>query len=157
MKGGEHPLGSCLRTQPGALGTKHVFHAVGAWNEVSCVGRAFARALLLADEHGCSSLAVPALGTGAARVGLEMCANAMMTTLRWHAMLGGMRLRDVTVWLDSESKRRLFHDVAEEVFGLGEVGLLRAIDLGLPVDPSASSPEGATFLDPRMVTTGRGG
>ncbi|MBS2012126.1 MAG: serine/threonine-protein kinase [Deltaproteobacteria bacterium] len=157
MKGGENPLGSCLRTQPGALATKHVFHAVGAWNEVSCVGRAFARALLLADEHGCSSLAVPALGTGAARVGLEMCANAMMTTLRWHAMLGGMRLRDVTVWLDSEPKRRLFHDVAEEVFGLGEVGLLRAIDLGLPVDPSASSPEGATFLDPRMVTTGRGG
>lgn len=157
MKGGEHPLGSCLRTRPGGLAAKHVFHAVSAWNEVSCVGRAFARALLLADEHGCSSIAVPALGTGAARVGLEMCANAMMTTLRWHAMLGGMRLRELTVWLDSEAKRRLFHDVAEEVFGLGEVGLLRAIDLGLPVDPSSitASPEGATFLDPRMVTTGR--
>lgn len=157
MKGGEHPLGSCLRTRPGALATKHVFHAVSAWNEVSCVGRAFARALLLVDEHSCATLAVPALGTGAARVGLEMCANAMMTTLRWHAMLGGMRLREVTVWLDSEAKRRLFHEVAEEVFGLGEIGLLRAIDLGLPVDPSSiiASPEGATFLDPRMVTTGR--
>lgn len=156
-KGGEQPLGSCLRTRPGGLAAKHVFHAVSAWNEVSCVGRAFARALLLADEHGCATIAVPALGTGAARVGLEMCANAMMTTLRWHAMLGGMRLRELTVWLDSEPKRRLFYHVAEEVFGLGEIGLLRAIDIGLPVDPGSmmASPEGATFLDPRMVTTGR--
>jgi eukaryotic-like serine/threonine-protein kinase len=156
MKAGEQPLGTCVRTGPGALGVKHVFHAVSAWNEVSCVGRAFARALLLADEHGCHTVSVPALGTGAARVGLEMCANAMMTTLRWHAMLGGMRCKEITVWLDCEQKRRAFQDVAEEVFSLAEVGLLRGLDLGLPVDPGASapSPEGATFLDPRKTTTG---
>ena len=36
------------------------------------------------------------------------------------------------------------------------MGLLRSMDLGLPVDPddSVPSPEGATFLDPRMSTTG---
>ena len=155
-KGGEQPLGMCIRTGPGTLPVKHVFHAVSAWNEVSCVGRAFARALLLADEHGCHKVSVPALGTGAARVGIEMCANAMMTTLRWHAMLGGMRCREITVWLDSEPKRRVFQDVAEETFSLGEMGLLRSMDLGLPVDPdnSVPSPEGATFLDPRMSTTG---
>jgi serine/threonine-protein kinase len=136
---------------------KHVFHAVGAWNEVSCVGRAFARALLLADEHGCHAVAVPALGTGAARVGTEMCASAMMTTLRWHAMFGGMRCREVTVWLDSEDRRRTFQDVAEEAFGIGDVSLLRALDLGLPVESGGTipSPEGATFLDPRMSTTDR--
>jgi eukaryotic-like serine/threonine-protein kinase len=156
MLGGEQPLGTCIRTKGGSLKVKHLFHAVSAWNEVSCVGRAFARALLLADEHGCHTVSVPALGTGAARVGIEMCANAMTTTLRWHAMLGGMRCREVTVWLDSEPKRRAFQDVAEEVFGLGEIGLLRSVDLGLPVDPdnSIASPEGATFLDPRMSTTG---
>jgi hypothetical protein len=86
-----------------------------------------------------------------------MCANAMTTTLRWHAMLGGMRCREVKVYLDSEAKRRAFQDVAEETFGLGEVGLLRSVDVGLPVDEPGSlpSPEGATFLDPRMSTTGR--
>ena len=154
MHAGEQALGTCLRTKPGRLPVKHIFHSVSAWNEVSCVGRAFARALLLADEHGCHSLAVPALGTGAARVSLEMCANAMTTTLRWHAMLGGMRTRAITVWLDSETKRRAYQDVAEETFGLGELGLLRAVDLGLAVDPnsSAPSPEGATFLDPRHST-----
>ncbi|MDB4938932.1 MAG: serine/threonine kinase [Labilithrix sp.] len=150
MAAGERPLGTCVRTRPGRLSAKHVFHAVSAWNEVSCVGRAFARALLLADEHGSHTVAVPALGTGAARVGIEMCANAMTRTLRWHAMLGGMRCREITVWLDSEAKRRAFQDVAEETFGLGEIGLLGAADLGLPVDDdgaAAASPEGATYLD----------
>lgn len=157
MSGGEQPLGSCIVTKAGRLAAKHVFHAVSAWNEVSCVGRAFARALLLADEHGATTLSVPALGTGAARVGIEMCANAMMTTLRWHAMLGGLRCREITVWLDSDAKRRVYQSVAEETFGMGEIGLLRAIDLGLPVDHSITqpSPEAATFLDPRMPSAGR--
>ena len=157
MRGGEQPLGTCIRTKPGNLSVKHLFHAVSAWNEVSCVGRAFARALLLADEHGCQTIAVPALGTGAARVGIEMSANAMTTTLRWHAMLGGMRCREITVWLDSDAKRRAFQEVAEETFGLGELGCLRSIDLGLPVDyeGSGATPDGATFLDPRNATSGR--
>jgi serine/threonine-protein kinase len=156
MRGGERPLGSCVRTKTGTLPSRHLFHAVSAWNEVSCVGRAFARALLLADEHGAHTVAVPALGTGAARVGIEMCAHAMMTALRWHAMLGGMRCREITVWLDSDAKKRAFQEVAEETFGLGEVGLLRMVDLGLPVEETNSdpSPDGATYLDPRMATTG---
>jgi serine/threonine-protein kinase len=149
VKSGERPLGSCVRTGPGALTTKHVFHAVSAWNEVSCVGRAFARALLLADEHGCETIAAPALGTGTARVALEMCAVAMTTTLRWHAMLGGMRLRELTVWLASEEKRRVFQETAEEALGLGEAGLLEAVDVGLPVQHATASPEAATFPDPR--------
>ncbi|MBN9163934.1 MAG: hypothetical protein BGO98_15915 [Myxococcales bacterium 68-20] len=153
MAGGEQPLGTCIRTDPGALETKHVFHAVSAWNEVSCVGRAFARALILAEERGCTSIAAPALGTGAARVGVEMCANAMMTTLRWHAMLGGTRIRKVTVWLDSEAKRRIYQDIAEEVLGLRDVRHFGQTDVGLPDDEAMISPEGATFLDPH--TPGR--
>lgn len=156
QKEGEQPLGSCLRTKAGKLESHHVFHAVSAWNEVSCVGRSFARALLLSEEHGCMSLAAPALGTGAARVGLEMCAHAMMTTLRWHMMLGGTRLRDVTIWLDSDVKRRAFQDVAEEVFGFGDTLGLGTHDLGLPVEGGIlPSPEAATFLDPRLLSTQR--
>jgi serine/threonine-protein kinase len=156
MKDGEQPLGSCLRTGAGALSTRHVFHAVSAWNEVSCVGRALARALLLSEEQGCASLAAPALGTGAAKVSLEMCAHAMMTTLRWHMMLGGTRLRRVSIWLDSDAKRRAFQDIAEEVFGFGDTLGLATHDLGLPVDGDTPiSPEAATFLDPRMVSAAR--
>lgn len=148
MAGGEQPLGSCIRTSPGALSAKHVFHAVSAWNEVSCVGRAFSRALLLCDEHGCATVAVPALGTGQARVSLESSANAMTAALRWHAMLGGMRTREITVYLDSEPKRRIFQDVAEEVLGLGDGGRLRVVDLGLPVvEDTPCRAEAATYLD----------
>jgi eukaryotic-like serine/threonine-protein kinase len=147
MRGGERPLGSCIRTGPGTLGTRHVFHAVSAWNEVSCVGRAFARALLLSDEHGCQTLAVPALGTGAARVGIELCAVAMTTTLRWHAMLGGMRLRELTVVLATEEKRRAFQEIAlEGLSGLNADPL--TTDVGLPADDVPTSPDAATFLDP---------
>jgi serine/threonine-protein kinase len=146
---GEQPLGTCIRTQPGRLDARHLFHAVSAWNEVSCVGRAFARALILAEEHGCASVAAPALGTGVARVGLEMCANAMMTTLRWHVMLGGTRIRELTIWFDSDAKRRVYQDIAEEVLGLQEVRHFGPADLGLPVDAGAVSVDGATFLDPR--------
>jgi len=148
MAEGEQPLGTCMRTNPGKLDAKHVFHAVSAWNEVSCVGRAFARALLLAEEHGCTSIAAPALGTGAARVGLEMCANAMMMTLRWHAMLGGTRIRDVTIWVDTEAKRRAYQDVAEEVLGLIDARYFGPADVGLPDDDAHINAEGATFLDP---------
>lgn len=131
--GGELALGSCLRTGAGTLDARHILHAVGAWNEVSCLGRAFARALLTSDELGCATLAAPALGTGAGRVGLEMCAHAMMTTLRLHLLLGGTRLRGLTLYLDSEAKRRAFEEIAVEVFGSGDALGLGGQDLGLPV------------------------
>lgn len=147
QSGGEQPLGSCIRTTAGRLATKQIFHAVSAWNEVSCVGRAFARALLLAEEHRCASIAAPALGTGAARVGIEACANAMMTTLRWHAMFGGMRLRELTIYLDSEAKRHLYQGVAEEVLGIFDTRTSGPADVGLP-DDALPTAEGATCIDP---------
>ncbi len=130
--GGEQPLGSCIRTTPGRLAASHVFHAVGAWNEVSCVGRAFSRALLMGEEFHVSSLAVPALGTGIARVGVEASANAMLRALRWHFELGGTRLKRITFHLDSHDKLRTFLDVAREVFGARDVRHDGPLDLGLP-------------------------
>ncbi len=59
------PLGACIPTRAGKLHAKYVLHAVSAWEEVSCIGRATQRALLLAEELGLRSLAVPAIGTGA--------------------------------------------------------------------------------------------
>ncbi|CAN5315099.1 hypothetical protein BH09MYX1_BH09MYX1_15580 [soil metagenome] len=84
------------------------------------MGRTTQRALLLADELGLRSLAVPALGTGVARVTLEICANAMMTALRWHMLLGGTRLRRFEVVLENEAKLRTFRAVAEDSLGVDE-------------------------------------
>jgi serine/threonine-protein kinase len=144
---GEQALGACVRTGPGTLKARHVFHAVSAWNEVSCVGRAMSRALLLADEHGCRSLGICALGTGAGRVSMEMSANAMMTALRWHALLGGSRLKEIKVYTGDESKRKTFQEVAEEALRGQNEPLRTKVELGLPSAIGEASAEGATCLD----------
>jgi serine/threonine-protein kinase len=146
MRGGERPLGECIATGAGKLAAKHVLHAVSAWNEASCVGRAMGRALLLSDELGHRSLAIPALGTGAARVSLEMCANAMMSALSWHVALGGTRLHKVRVVLGDERKLTVFREVAEEALRDHE-NAPSFVDLGLPAEEGEVRVDAATHLD----------
>jgi serine/threonine-protein kinase len=145
LAGGEQALGSCIATTAGTLAAKHVLHAVSAWNEASCVGRAMQRALLLSDELGLRSLVFPALGTGAARVTLETSANAMMTALKWHLALGGTRLRELQVVLADESKLAVYREVAEEALRDGD--RRAAIDVGLPAEERPIESKGATCLD----------
>lgn len=147
MRGGRQPLGTCIATAAGALSAHHVFHAVSAWNEASCIGRAMCRLLLLGDELGHRSLAVPALGTGAAHVNLETCARAMSSALVWHLALGGSRLRRVEIVLQGEAKLRVFREVLEDVLRDGLDDPLG--DLGIPMDDVPVLPEGATHLDAR--------
>jgi O-acetyl-ADP-ribose deacetylase (regulator of RNase III)/tRNA A-37 threonylcarbamoyl transferase component Bud32 len=147
MRGGRQPLGTCIATTAGTLSARHVFHAVSAWNEASCIGRAMSRVLLVADELGLRSLAVPALGTGAAHVNLETCARAMSSALVWHLALGGSRLRRVEIVLQGEPKLNVFREVLEDVLrdGLDDP----SGDLGIPMDDAAVQAEGATHLDAR--------
>ncbi len=147
MRGGRQPLGTCIATGAGALDARHVFHAVSAWNEASCIGRAMCRVLLMADELGHHSLAVPALGTGAAHVNMETCARAMSSALVWHLALGGSRLRHVEIVLQGEAKLGVFREVLEDVIrdGLDDP----SGDLGIPVDDAPVYAEGATHLDAR--------
>lgn len=147
MRGGRQPLGTCIATGAGALEAKNVFHAVSAWNEASCIGRAMCRVLLMADELGHRSLAVPALGTGAAHVNLETCARAMSHALVWHLALGGSRLRQIEFVLQSEAKLVVFREVIEDVLrdGLDDP----SGDLGIPVEDVQVYAEGATHLDAR--------
>jgi serine/threonine-protein kinase len=146
VEGGERALGECIATGAGSLRARHVLHAVSAWNETSCVGRATQRALALADRLGLRSLAFPALGTGSARVSMETCASAMMTALRWRLSLGGSRLRLVTVVLGDESKLATFRDVAVEALR-GDDDRPPGLDLGLPDEVVSVNAEGATFID----------
>jgi serine/threonine-protein kinase len=128
MADGERELGACVVTKAGRLSARHVLHVVSAWNETSVVGRSTHRALLVAEELGARSLAMCALGTGAARVTFETCASAMMSALRFHLQLGGSRLTKVVVYLADEDKLRRFRDVALDTLRVmresdGDVGL----------------------------------
>jgi serine/threonine-protein kinase len=147
MRGGRQPLGTCIATTAGALDARHVFHAVSAWNEASCIGRTMCRVLLLADELGHHSLAIPALGTGAAHVNIETCARAMSSALVWHLALGGSRLRHIEIVLQGQAKLNVFREVLEDVLrdGLDDP----SGDLGMPVDDAPVHADGATHLDAR--------
>ena len=135
--GGRQPLGTCLATTAGSLDARHVIHAVSGWNETSCIGRAMCRALLLADELGHHSIAVPALGTGQAHVNIETCARAMTSALEWHLALGGSRLRRVEIVLQGEAKLNVFREVLEDVLrdDLDDPWG----DLGMPVERCAGA------------------
>ncbi len=150
MKGGQQPLGSCIVTGAGTLSARVVLHAVSAWNEASCVGRAAQRVFLLADELGLKSLSIPALGTGVARVSLERCASALMTSLKWHALLGGTRLERVDLVLENEDKLRVFTAVAEEALR-DEHDPPRIVDLGLPVSGHSVRGDSSTHIDVGMA------
>jgi len=146
MRSGEQPLGSCIATDAGTLNFKKVLHAVSAWNEVSCVGRASQRAFLLADELGLRSLAIPALGTGASRVTMENCASAIATALRAHVVLGGTRLRKVEFFLRDHETLETFVEVAEDA--LRGDGSAPVPDLGLEVEGGEVRADGITYVHP---------
>ena len=151
QRGGERALGACVSTAAGRLRARNVLHAVSGWDGTSCVGRATQRVLLMADQLGLKSLAMPALGTGAARVSFESAANAMMTALRWHLGLGGTRLARVTIVLGDEAKLRTYHDVAEAALR-GHEETNNTTDLGLPVEDAPVRVDGLTYLDAKQTT-----
>jgi serine/threonine-protein kinase len=119
MKHGRRALGEVLATGPGDLRCKNVLHAVSAWREVSCIARTAQRAFLLADELGLKSLAIPALGTGVAKVAPEASAYAAASALRLHLMLGGSHLEEVRFVLYDKLTLDLFIEQVSGVF-LGE-------------------------------------
>ncbi len=116
LKRGRRALGDCVATGPGALRCKAVLHAVGGWREVSCIARTAQRTLLLAEELGLETLALPALGTGMARVAPEASAYAVASALRLHLMLGGSRLRELRFVLFDRMTHDLFVDQVGGVF-----------------------------------------
>lgn len=122
MRGGKRALGDCIATTGGALQCKAVLHAVSAWREASCIARTTQRAFLLAEELGLRSLAIPALGTGAARVSTESCAYAAASALYWHVLLGGSRLREVVfVLYDTHSLEVFIEELSGVILGDNEL------------------------------------
>ncbi len=110
LAGGRRALGECVATGAGTLPAKRILHAVAAWKEASCIARAMQRALLLAEELELRSIAVPAIGTGAAGVSAEACAYAAASAILQHVLLGGSRLREVRFVLLEEETLQIFVD-----------------------------------------------
>ena len=80
------PTGSAMISTGGNLKAKFVIHAVGpVWGggkrgESELLAGAFHRALELAVENGCHSIALPALSTGAYRYPMDQAARVALRT-----------------------------------------------------------------------------
>lgn len=123
MAGGRRALGECFATKAFALKCRHVLHAVSAWKEASCIARTCQRAFLLAEELGLRTLALPALGTGAAQVSPESSAYAAASALHWHVLMGGSRLRDVQFVLYDQRMLDVFiEELSGVILGDPEIG-----------------------------------
>ena len=80
------PTGSAVISTAGNLPAKFVIHAVGpVWSggrrgEPESLAGAYRRSLELAVEHGCRSIAFPALSTGAYRYPINLAAQTALST-----------------------------------------------------------------------------
>jgi len=81
------PTGSAVISGAGNLAAKHVIHAVGpVWGggnrgEADLLAGAHRKSLELAVEHGCRSIAFPALSTGAYRYPIDQAARVALATV----------------------------------------------------------------------------
>jgi O-acetyl-ADP-ribose deacetylase (regulator of RNase III) len=81
------PTGSAVISGAGDLPAKHVIHAVGpVWSggqrgEAEQLAGAYRRCLELATEHGCRSIAFPALSTGAYGYPMDQAARVALSTV----------------------------------------------------------------------------
>ena len=80
------PTGSAVISGGGDLPARYVIHAVGpVWSggnrgEADRLRGAYRRSLELAAEHGCRSIAIPALSTGAYRYPIDQAAREALAT-----------------------------------------------------------------------------
>lgn len=80
------PTGDAVVTRGGDLAAKYVIHAVGpVWSggqrgEANLLAAAYRRSLELAHEHGCRSIALPALSTGAYRFPMDQASRVALAT-----------------------------------------------------------------------------
>lgn len=104
------------------LKARYVAHAVGpVWqggdaDEDALLASCYTRALELARENGCESIAFPAISTGAYRFPLERATRiALATTRDWLA--NDEHIRKVVLCCHSERDRTLYDRLARELLG----------------------------------------
>ncbi|MCZ7645783.1 MAG: macro domain-containing protein [Planctomycetota bacterium] len=112
-------LGGAALTGAGDLPAKHVIHAAGMKlggrvSEASLLD-ATRNSLRLAAEHGLTSLAFPAIGTGVGGFPLEACARLMLAEARRHLESGRTSVKEIAFVLFDEASCAAFQAAAEDL------------------------------------------
>jgi len=104
-------VGGAALTGAGALDARFVIHAAGMAPGGSAsedsVRASMRRSLELANEQGCRSIAVPAIGAGTGGLATQRCAEILLEETRAH-LSGESSLEEVRFVLYGEPTYRLF-------------------------------------------------
>ena len=122
IRQGPIEVGEAVITVGGNLQAMHVIHAAtgGADHkpDPDKIGAATKSSLDLADKHRLSSIAFPALGTGAAGLGATHSADAMLKTLVQHLKAGNSTLEKVVFVLYQDEAHKAFTDTLKRLTGV---------------------------------------
>jgi O-acetyl-ADP-ribose deacetylase len=116
-------LGGCATgdakiTGAGALPARHVIHAVGpVWHggsrgEPELLAGCYRRAIELAAEAGCETVAFPSISTGVYRFPLDRAAPIAIATVR-EALEAHPEVREARFWLFDERTYDAFREALE--------------------------------------------
>lgn len=109
-------VGDAAITGGGSLKARHVIHAasmrLGGKTTAENLRRSTRRSLEIANEHGLTSIAFPAVGTGIAGFPMAQCAQIMIGEVVDHAK-GGTALREVRFVLFDVEAEAVFRQEAE--------------------------------------------
>ncbi|MBN1679046.1 MAG: macro domain-containing protein [Anaerolineae bacterium] len=116
-------VGSAVITGGGDLKARHVIHAVGPWmgegSESGKLANAVRASLDLAEKHGLSSIALPAISTGVFGYPLEGCAKVMLRVIIDYTFEDLDSLEHILVCLYDDKAYRVFEaEFKHEIAGL---------------------------------------
>ncbi|MEM1507446.1 MAG: macro domain-containing protein [Candidatus Bathyarchaeia archaeon] len=115
-KNGSVPVGGAVITGGGNLKAKYVIHAVGPvygeGDEERKLREATLNSLRIAEQHNISSIAFPAISTGAFGLPKKICAETMIAaTLSY--VRGGTSIKRIIFCLYDEETFNVFREVLE--------------------------------------------
>lgn len=115
-KGGPLPVGGAAITSGGNLKAKYVIHAVGPvygeGDEERKLRDAVLNSLRLAEQHGISSIAFPAISTGAFGLPKKICAETMIPAAISYVK-GGTGIKRIIFCLYDDETFNIFREALE--------------------------------------------
>jgi O-acetyl-ADP-ribose deacetylase (regulator of RNase III) len=122
LRQGPIEVGDAVLTPGGNLPATHVIHAAAMGpdlkTDADAIGRTTRAVLALADKHRLTSLAMPALGTGAGQVAPPVAAEAMLSAVIPHLKSPKTALKRVVFVLFQDEAFRAFTDTLKRLAAL---------------------------------------
>jgi O-acetyl-ADP-ribose deacetylase (regulator of RNase III) len=121
-------VGDAVVTGAGALPARYVIHAAGmapgGHATEDSVRRSARRSLVLANERGCRTIAIPAIGAGIGGFSPQRCAEVLLAEARAH-LAGETSLEEIRFVLRGEPSYRVFESANDAIAVRDQIARMR--------------------------------